>query len=127
MRESAVGMKCPSCARPELRARIGETRRWLAGLAGLGTAALAGVLLTLVRLPFLGLLMPVLAGLVVGWVVRKTGRRRAGLGGAAMVATVCGLPLGALAIGVPFGSLLSGGFLIACALAAVCAGFVAGR
>jgi hypothetical protein len=127
MRESAVGMKCPSCARPELRARVGETRRWLAGLAGLVTASVAGALLALLRVGFLGFIMPILVGLVTGAVVRRAGRKRPGLGGTAAVATVCGLALGALALGASLGALFSPGFLIAAAIAAVSAAFTASR
>jgi hypothetical protein len=120
-------MKCPSCARPRLRAHVGETRRWLAGLAGLGAAALAGALLTVVRVGPLGLIMPILVGLVTGSVVRAAGRRKPGLGGTAAVATVCGLALGPLALGVKFGALFSAGFLFSAAIAAVTAAFTAGR
>jgi hypothetical protein len=127
MRESAVGMKCPSCARPRLRAHVGEARRWVAGLAGLGAAAVAGALLTVLRLGALGFIMPIVVGLVTGSVVRAAGRRRPGLAGTAAVATVCGLALGPLALGVPFGALLHGGFLISTAIAAVTAAFIAGR
>jgi hypothetical protein len=127
MRESAVGMKCPSCARPELRARMGESRRWMAGLAGLGAAGVAGALLTMFRVGVLGLIMPILVGLVTGSVVRAAGRRRPGLGGTAAVATFCGLALGPLALGVPYRALLSAGFLISAAIAAVSAAFTAGR
>jgi hypothetical protein len=127
MRETPVGMKCPSCARPEFRSSPGESRRWLAGLSGLLASAIIGALLTVVGLGRFGILVAALVGLVAGSIVRAAGKRRAGLGGTAAVSTACGLALGQLALGVPFGALLGFPFLFAAGVAALAAAFFATR
>ena len=97
MRESAVGMKCPDCARQPRRAtRPGSAARYVAAAAaGTATAAVIGALLVF-GVGVFGILIPLLAGFVVGEVVSKTARR---LGGTAFqviagVSTAAGLALG---------------------------------
>ncbi|MDQ4148762.1 MAG: hypothetical protein M3164_02025 [Actinomycetota bacterium] len=126
MNETAVGMKCPACARPGGAARM-EARRWRAGVAGLASSAAIGALLSVVRIGRLGFLIALLAGVVCGSVVRAAGKRRPGLGGTAALATACGLALGALAVGVPVPALFSSGFVVTVVAATVAAAFTAGR
>lgn len=127
MVETPVGMKCPACARVRLRPEEGR-RRYLAGAAGLLTAAsIAGVMFA-VRGSFFGLLMAMLLGLVTGSVVRKVGgAARPGMASVGAIATGCGLALGLLAVKVPFPALLSPGFLLPSAFAAAVAALTAGR
>ena len=104
-----------------------EARRWKAGLAGLAASAAMGALMTVFGLGRLGLLLPLIVGVVAGSVVRSAGKRRPGLAGTAATATACGLALGSLATGLPVGALLSGRFIVWVLMATVFAALVAGR
>ncbi len=125
MHETPVGMKCPNCARVEYR-HPGGRRRYAAGAAGLVAAGLLGAAAVMV-LGRLNFLVAIVLGAAVGVVVRKVGRGRAGLGGTAAAAAICGLALGILALGAPFPLLFSPLFLIPAAIAAGCAALVASR
>jgi hypothetical protein len=90
---TAVGQKCPRCAKQSGRAKGNPEPQLLArGFgAGLVTAVLGGVLL--VAVPFAGLLLALAHGFVVGAAVRWAARRRthSWLGVAAAVAVLVGL------------------------------------
>ena len=119
---TAVGQKCPSCAKQSGRAK-GNPEPQLLGRAlgaGVAVAALGGVLL--VAVPFAGLLLALAHGFVVGATVRWASRRRTHtwLGLAAAAAVLIGL--GGLVLvlgGNPFASrlllayVLSGGVAFA--------------
>src|SRR2546423_1443070 len=62
MRESAVGMKCPDCARQPRRAtRPGSVGRYAAAAAaGTGTSALIGAVLLFGGIGLFGILVPLL-------------------------------------------------------------------
>jgi hypothetical protein len=85
---TAVGQKCPRCAKQSGRAKGNPEPQLLARVA---VAALGGVLL--VAVPFAGLLLALAHGFVVGaavrWAVR--GRTHTWLGVAAAVAVLVGL------------------------------------
>jgi hypothetical protein len=127
MRESAVGMKCPDCARQPRRAtRPGSPARYVAAAAaGTGTAALLGAVLVIGRIGLFGILIPLLAGFVVGEVVSKMAHR---LGGTAFqviagVSTAAGLALSITVLQGGPAALVNGpwivGVLIASAIAAI--------
>jgi len=90
---TAVGQKCPRCAKQSGRAK-GDPEPLLLARAfgvGLAVAALGGVLL--VAVPFAGLLLALAHGFVVGAAVRWAARRptHTWLGVAAAVAVLVGL------------------------------------
>ncbi|MET0834332.1 MAG: hypothetical protein ABWZ62_10165 [Actinomycetota bacterium] len=90
---TAVGQKCPSCAKQSGRAK-GNPEPQLLGRgfgAGVAVAALGGVVL--VAVPFAGLLLALAHGFVVGSTVRWAARRRTHtwLGVAAAAAVLVGL------------------------------------
>jgi hypothetical protein len=90
---TAVGQKCPSCARQSGRAKGNPEPQLLARSfgAGLAAAVLGGIVL--VAVPFAGLLLALAHGFVVGAAVRWAARRRTHtwLGVAAAVAVLVGL------------------------------------
>ncbi len=90
---TAVGQKCPRCARQSARAKGNPEPQLLARAfgAGLAVAVLGGVLL--VAVPFAGLLLALAHGFVVGAAVRWAARRRSHtwLGVVAAVAVLVGL------------------------------------
>jgi hypothetical protein len=90
---TAVGQKCPRCARQSGRAKGNPEPQLLARAfgAGLAVAAAGGVLL--VAVPFAGLLLAAVHGFVVGAAVRWAARRRTHtwLGLAAVGAVLVGL------------------------------------
>jgi len=102
---TAVGQKCPRCARQSGRAK-GNPEPQVVGrafAAGLVVAAAGGFLF--LALPFAGLLLAFIHGFVVGAAVRWAARRRTHpwLGVAAAVAVLAGLGGLALLLGVnPF-------------------------
>jgi hypothetical protein len=119
---TAVGQKCPRCAKQTGRAKGNPEPQVLVRAfgAGLAAAVLGGVLL--VAVPFAGLLLALAHGFVVGAAVRWAARRRTHtwLGVAAAVAVLVGL--GGLALvlgGDPFAArlllayVLSGGMAFA--------------
>ena len=119
---TAVGQKCPRCAKQSGRAKGNPEPRLLAGAfgAGLVVSALGGILL--VAVPFAGLLLALAHGFVVGAAVRWAAHRRTHpwLGVAAAAAVLIGL--GGLVLvlgGNPFAArlllayLLSGGVAFA--------------
>jgi len=90
---TAVGQKCPSCAKQSGRAK-GNPEPQLLGRgfgAGVAVAALGGVVL--VAVPFAGLLLALAHGFAVGSTVRWAARRRTHtwLGVAAAAAVLVGL------------------------------------
>ena len=90
---TAVGQKCPSCAKQSGRAK-GNPEPQLLGRgfgAGVAVAALGGVVL--VAVPIAGLLLALAHGFGVGSTVRGAARRRThtGLGVAAAAAVLVGL------------------------------------
>lgn len=74
MRESAVGMKCPSCASRPLRTRIGKPKHYLLAVAG-GFVTSAAIGVALLFIPFIGIFGGLLTGLAVGEVVRRASGR----------------------------------------------------
>jgi hypothetical protein len=127
MRESAVGMKCPDCARQPRRAvRPGSPGRYAAAAAaGVGTAALIGALIVVGGIGVFGILVPLIAGFAVGEVVSRMAHRLGGTGFQLIAAasTAVGLALGAVLVGRVPAMLASGPMvvfiLIASAVAAV--------
>ncbi len=135
MRESAVGMKCPDCARQPRRAtRPGSPGRYAAASAGgLGAAILVGVLIVVGRVGMFGILIPLFAGFLVGEVVSRMAHRLGGTGFQVIagVSTVVGLVIGmslgtALEAGV-LGLVLSGPMIVFVLIAAAIAAFRVGR
>ena len=90
---TAVGQKCPRCAKQSRRTKGNPEPQLLARAFGVGlaVAALGGVLL--VAVPFAGLLLALAHGFVVGAAVRwaARGRTHTWLGVAAAVAVLAGL------------------------------------
>jgi hypothetical protein len=109
---TAVGQKCPRCARQSRRAKGNPELQLLARAfgAGLAVAVLGGVLL--VAAPFAGLLLALAHGFVVGAAVRWAARRRSHswLGVVAAVAVLVGLAGVVLVLG---GNPLAARFLLA--------------
>jgi len=101
---TAVGQKCPSCARQSRQAKGTPPAALVARAfgAGLVAAVLGGYLL--LHVPFAGLLLTAAYGFLVGVVVRWAARRRthAYLGWAAAAAVVLGLGGAAVLLGAPF-------------------------
>jgi hypothetical protein len=129
MRETVVGMKCPSCARVPARVRYGKPKHYLLAVGGgLGVAAIMGAVLSLFRFGLLGFFIPVLIGAAVGEVVRRASGRRGEriFQVIAAATTVGGLALGAVVVGVPLLFLLSPGWLISAAIASLFAALRAG-
>ena len=119
---TAVGQKCPSCARQSARAKGTPGRALLArGFgAGLAVAVIGGFLL--LAMPFAGLLLALAYGFLVGLTVSQAARRRRHpqLGLVAVAAVVLGLSaVVLLAGGNPFAGrllfidLLAGGIAYA--------------
>lgn len=125
MTETPVGMKCPTCARVQYR-KQSSRRRYAAGIAGLAAAGLLGAA-SVMLLGRMNFLVAILLGVATGAVVKKVGRARAGLGGTAALAAVCGLALGLLALGAPVPLLFSPFFLIPGLIAAGSAALIASR
>jgi hypothetical protein len=114
---TAVGQKCPRCARQSGRAK-GNPEPQLLGRAfgaGLVVAVAGGVLLVLT--PFAGLLLAAVHGFAVGAAVRWAARRRTHtwLGLAAVAAVLVGLAGLVLVLG---GNPLAARFLLAYAISA---------
>jgi hypothetical protein len=90
---TAVGQKCPRCAKQTGRAKGNPEPQLLARAfgAGVAVAALGGVVLAVV--PFAGLLLALAHGFVVGATVRWAARRRTHtwLGLAAAAAVLVGV------------------------------------
>lgn len=123
-----MGMKCPVCARLPRRALArGAPRHYLgAAGAGLGAATLMGAVSALMRIPFSGLILGLLAGWVIGEAVSWGASRHGGAGFRviAVVATLAGLILGqTVVIGAPVLLLTPWGLLGL----TIAAGFAASR
>ena len=90
---TAVGQKCPSCARQSGRAKGNPEPQILGRGFGAGVLVAAAGALALVALPFAGLLLAFAHGFVVGAAVRWAARRRTHpwLGVAAALAVLIGL------------------------------------
>jgi hypothetical protein len=125
MQETPVGMKCPECATLKLR-HEGGPRRYAAGAAGLLTAAVIGygLLSTMGRINFL---LALALGGATGIVVQKVSRRKRGIGGAAALASVFGLAMGALALGAAPTYLATPAFWVPGLVAAAAAAFISSR
>lgn len=123
MNDAAVGIKCPDCARMQINP-ISKKRRNRGGLIGLLAAtALAWLAFYLLPSGGFGFLVSPVMGFAVGTLVRK--KAGAGLSGQAAAAAACGVMLGRLLVGLPFGVLLSPRPLISMILAAGAAWFAA--
>ncbi|HLF69440.1 MAG TPA: hypothetical protein VI541_00605 [Actinomycetota bacterium] len=130
MRASAVGMKCPDCARlPRRATRAAPPRIYLAASAtAFGLAGGLGAITSLFGIGFLGFFFPLLTAFVIGSLVDRVAKRT---GGAAMKAlaalmTFTGLILGSLAVGVPLFA-FAGGRLINPLIAAGVVALLVGR
>ena len=90
---TAVGQKCPRCARQSGRAKGNPEPQLLARAFGAGLVVAAAGAVLLVAVPFAGLLLALAHGFAVGATVRRAARRRTHtwLGVAAAVAAVVGL------------------------------------
>jgi hypothetical protein len=90
---TAVGQKCPRCARQSRRAKGNPEPLLLARAFGVGVAVAALGGIVLVAVPFAGLLLALAHGFVVGASVRRAARRRTHtwLGVAATAAVLVGL------------------------------------
>src|SRR5256714_12437980 len=125
MRETPVGMKCPSCARVSLHARaLGKPKHYvMAATAGLAVAVALGALVTLAHIGFFGIIPAILIGLAVGKAVAwgAHGHRHGGFMAIAAATTVLGLAAGELLVAPPLGP----GGLPASLLGLVCAGIAA--
>lgn len=125
MRESAVGIKCPDCSRLPRRARrAGKPRHLLfAGLAGLGAATAAGVVLVFFGRGLIGIFLPFVAGLLVGEAVlrassRLRDRRYLVVAG---ITTFLGVLGGPLLLGLPLGAVVQPSWLIGAGIATAAA------
>jgi hypothetical protein len=101
---TAVGQKCPRCARQSGRAKGTPGPPLLARALGAGVAvAAAGAYLMLRIFPIAGLLVSAIYGYVVGSAVRWAARRRTHptLAAAAVASVVVGVLGVALALGMP--------------------------
>jgi hypothetical protein len=95
--QGPVGIKCPDCARTSRAARgVVPTAKLVRGIVASAALALVlGVALTIVHIPFLGIILAYAAGSAVGEVARRAsgGYRDPMLGRAAALACVVGLLL----------------------------------
>jgi hypothetical protein len=112
-----VGQKCLVCGRVDYKAP-GGARRYVAGVAGLLTAAILEVAAVSIQLGIVAFVVPLIVGYVTGSVVRKVVGGRFGAGSTAAIATGCGMAMGLLFVGAPLPFLLGFGFLIQAAIAA---------
>jgi hypothetical protein len=129
MRESAVGMKCPDCAR-QPRVRPSSPGRYLAAAgAGVGTATLVGALLVVGRIGMFGLLVPLIAGFAVGEVVSRMAHRLGGTGFQVIAAasTAAGLALGATLVGRVPAMVVNGPMIVFILIASAVAAVRVGR
>ncbi|HEU5003670.1 MAG TPA: hypothetical protein VFW71_12970 [Actinomycetota bacterium] len=131
MRETPVGMKCPACARPKLHAgALGRPRHYAAATgAGLAVAVLIGALATLAHLGVFGIVLPIIAGVVVGRAVAwgAAGHRHGRFVAIAVATTVVGLVAGSVLAGASFKGAAGPAALLGLLLAALAAGFAAGQ
>ena len=131
MREASVGMKCPKCARPPLRARVpGKPRHYVAAtFAGLMVSVLIGGISFALRFPIIGFFLPMIAGFVVGSVVVRaaSGLSNGFIRGIAIVTTGLGLLAAPVLLGIPLALLVKSGFVLPAIIAAAVAGFRVGR
>lgn len=104
MRQSAVGQKCPACARVPRRARaLGKPIHYVRAVgAGLGTALVGGLAVgqALGMLPFGSIILLALLGFGVGRAVRW-GAQHQTSGPFAAIAVVCGIAAAMVAGGGP--------------------------
>lgn len=131
MRETPVGMKCPNCVRLPLHARgLGKPRHYiLATSAGFGTAMVLGVLVVLAHLGLFGILLPILAGVLVGLAVSwgARGLHHGLFRAIAATTAVTGLVAGGLVAGSSLRFVAGPQQLFGLFLASLAAAFVAGR
>jgi uncharacterized paraquat-inducible protein A len=90
---TAVGQKCPRCAKQSGRAKGNPETQLLARAFGAGVLVAAAGGLLMLAVPFAGFLLALVHGLVVGAAVRWAARRRthSRLGLVAVAAVVVGL------------------------------------
>jgi hypothetical protein len=90
---TAVGQKCPGCAKQTGRAKGNPETQLLARAFGVGVVVAAAGGFLMLAVPFAGLLLAVAHGFVVGAAVRWAARRRthARLGLVAVAAVLVGL------------------------------------
>jgi B-box zinc finger protein len=117
---TAVGQKCPRCARQSGRAKGNPDAQLVARGFGAGLAAAVAGGVVLVAVPFAGILLALGHGFVVGAAVRWAARRRthAWLGVAAAAAVLIGL--GGLVLvlgGNPFAARLLLAYLLSAGVA----------
>jgi hypothetical protein len=131
MRETPVGMKCPSCSRVSLHARaLGTPKQYVtATAAGLLAATALGVIVTLAHIGFFGIIPAILIGLAVGKAVAwgAHGHRHRGFMGIAAGTTVLGLAVGDLLVAPRPGPGVASASLLGLVLAAVAAAWMAGH
>jgi hypothetical protein len=131
MRETPVGMKCPSCARVSLHARaLGKPKHYvMAAAAGLAAAVALGGLVTLAHIGFFGIIPAILIGLAVGKAVAwgAHGHRHGGFMAIAAATTVLGLAVGELLAAPRHGTAVLAASLLGLVFAGIAAAWMAGR
>lgn len=131
MNETAVGIKCPDCARLPRRARrVGRPRDLVKGaLVGAGVSTFAGALLLFVGRGLFGIFIPIIVGLAVGEAVSRTSSRikSTPIVWIAAAATFAGLIVGPFAVGASIRFLVAGPWLIGSLIAAAAAAFRVSR
>jgi hypothetical protein len=131
MRETPVGMKCPSCARLSLHARgLGKPKHYLmAGAAGLVAAVGLGALVTSAHIGFFGIIPAILIGLAVGKAVSwgAQGHRHGGFMAIAAATTVVGLAVGELLAAPRLGGAVLPASLLGLVFAGIAAAWIVGH
>lgn len=131
MQESAVGMKCPDCARLPRRARgVGRPKHVVKGaLAGLGTATALSAGLIFLGTGLFGFFIPIILGLLVGEVISRASSRisTGPIVAISAIVTLGGLLLGPVVVGFPFAVSLSGSWILGSLVAAGAAAFRVSR
>ena len=131
MRETPVGMKCPSCSRVSLHARaLGTPKQYVtATAAGLLAATGLGAIVTLAHIGFFGIIPAILIGLAVGKAVAwgAHGHRHSGFMAIAATTTVLGLAVGELLVAPRLGPGVLPASLLGLVLAGIAAAWMAGH
>jgi hypothetical protein len=131
MRETPVGMKCPSCSRISLHARaLGTPKQYVtATAAGLVAATGLGALVTIAHIGFFGIIPAILIGLAVGKAVAwgAQGQRHGGFMAIAAATTVLGLAVGELLVAPRLGPAVLSASLLGLVFAGIAAAWMAGR
>ncbi|HYR63698.1 MAG TPA: hypothetical protein VET24_13845 [Actinomycetota bacterium] len=131
MRETPVGMKCPSCARISLHARaLGTPKQYVtAAGAGLLAATTLGAFVTIAHIGVFGIIPAILIGLAVGKAVAwgAHGHRHGGFMAIAAATTVLGLAIGELLTAPRLGGAVLPASLIGLVLAGMAAAWMVGH